>query len=136
MSALADLQQFIIAAPALAAVVKDRVYPLLAEPGDVLPFIVYTKVSDTSIETHDGASGLDSIHVQFSCYAKSYEAADTLRGLLKTLLQGYTGTLTPGTTFVGNISYVTGRETFESTTRVYCSMIEFTVWHSLSTTNP
>jgi hypothetical protein len=91
------LRSLILAQPAIAAIVDDRVQPIPAPEDLSQPLIAYSSPSDVSENANDGPVGVATMRVVFDCYAPRYGDARSLALLLKALLNGYTGTLPDGT---------------------------------------
>lgn len=56
----------------LTALVKTRIYPLVAPQTVQVPFCVYTKISNERQYSHGGFSNLERVRMQVSCYAETY----------------------------------------------------------------
>jgi len=91
------LRSFILAQPAIAAIVADRVQPIPAPEDLSRPIIVYSSPSDISENANDGPVGVATTRVVFDCYSTQYRDARGLALMLKALLNGYAGTLPDGT---------------------------------------
>jgi hypothetical protein len=90
------LRSFILAQPAIAAIVADRVQPIPAPEDLSRPIIVYSSPSDKSENANDGPVGVATTRVVFDCYAPQYRDARALALMLKALFNGYAGTLPDG----------------------------------------
>jgi len=63
---------YLSAAPAVAALVEDRIYPVKLPDEVILPALVYSKASCLRYASHGGASGLASSRFQLDCYSADY----------------------------------------------------------------
>jgi hypothetical protein len=77
------------------------VFPALAPKESVLPFVVYTQVGASSVNSFDGNNRLQSARLRFSCYGKSYADAKHLAAAVKNSLSGLLVTLSDGTKVQG-----------------------------------
>ena len=130
MSLTTDLPAYLLAQSSISAIVGTDIYPVHADQGEVYPCLVFMVISDVPLESHDGPSGLSFAHIQFSCFAKQYADARSLRDALKLLLEGFKGTLTPGTASVSNVRYLSDHDTFEPLTRVFHTIVEMEIEYS------
>jgi hypothetical protein len=75
----AALRSHLLADATIAASVGTRVYPLKARQGETtLPRIIYQKVSDVTLITHEGYGGNQTSRVQIKATAATYSDAKTL----------------------------------------------------------
>lgn len=73
---------------AIAALVADRIYPLMLPPEPTLPALVWQRIDTRDDHTHDGP-GLVHPRFQWTCWASSLNGALLLYGVLDKLLDGY-----------------------------------------------
>ena len=78
-----------------------QVFPSLAEKEAVLPYLVYTQVGASQVNSFDGVNRLQSARLRFSCYGTSYASAKALCGAVKASLSGLLATLSDGTQVQG-----------------------------------
>jgi hypothetical protein len=78
-------------------------YPMLLPEGTSLgtTWRVVGGSSDPTFTT----SGPQRLRIEFDCYATSYAAADALRSVIRTILDGYQGLLSDGT-FLQNCIFI------------------------------
>lgn len=74
--------------PAVQAIVGTKVYPLVIPEEADVPAVVYQKVGTLVVNSLDGFSGLESIRLQFSCYAKTLFQAKQLAQSVSAALNG------------------------------------------------
>lgn len=98
--------------------------------GAALPGVVLTLVSDVSGHTHSGPDGLSEARVQVDVYAPTFAAAKRLARALRAGLDGHSDGV------MGAVFFAMARDTVEEgetpDQRVYRSMLDFTVWHSVA----
>lgn len=82
-----------LSAHASLSSVGTRIYPLELPQGPTYPAIVYRQVSTRPLMYHGGASGLRFKGFQFDCYGSTYNQAATTASALRTVLNGYQGTM-------------------------------------------
>lgn len=78
---------------------KDRtngVFNSTSPKNSDVPQIIYTQVSGNTVPMLSGASNLQPMRVQFSCYGSTPEEAKGLARALKKLLVGYNGSFPDG----------------------------------------
>ena len=78
---------------AVAALVDDRIYPIVAPAGVDLPAIVYQRISGPRAETMAGPSGLAWPRFQFGCIGGSFSEAVSVADAVRQALDGYRGTV-------------------------------------------
>lgn len=123
---------------AVAALVGDRIYPLVIPQGESLPAITYSIVA-TDEDTQEGdADTLARARVQLDCWATTHKQANDLARAVRLALPTTTGAIGSGTNRVEGVSIIpieTGRQFYEPDTRYYRVMLEFYVWFP-TTVNP
>jgi hypothetical protein len=90
-----------LAADAGIIALSGGVYPALAPKESALPFVVYTQVGASSVNSFDGNNRLQGARLRFSCYGTSYSAAKKLAAAVKNSLSGLLATLGDGTKVQG-----------------------------------
>ena len=96
-----------VAARTAASQGKDKttgVFPMLAIPEALLPYVTYQRISGSTPRTLQGENALQSARFRFSCYGASQMQATAVAEALKLLLASWTGTLPDGTV-VQNVMY-------------------------------
>jgi hypothetical protein len=86
-----DLRAYLLAKPAIAALVGDRMYPERLPQRAALPAITYQRVFGTSLFTHDGAAGLGRGRLQLDCWGSTYQQSAELAEAVRAELAGYLG---------------------------------------------
>lgn len=111
---------------ALAALVADRIYPLVAPEGTARPFIAFTMISTVPNETHGQMNGerLDESIVQFTVVSNNYTGAEDVANALRAVLENGPQP-TNGSTEISNL-----RETFEPDTELYVKQLDANFFHS------
>ncbi|MGF7161285.1 hypothetical protein FHS85_002920 [Rhodoligotrophos appendicifer] len=82
------LVNHLLTSSALAALVSDRVFPVVRPQAWLRPAIVITKISGLPDYTNDGPSGLASSRYQVDCWADTYAAATDVSRAVKAALSG------------------------------------------------
>jgi len=80
------------------------IFPVIAPPETLLPFLVYSRISGYQPSTLGGGNQFQMARFRFSCYGASQKQATQLAKALKDLFAGWTGTFTDGTV-VQNVIY-------------------------------
>ena len=111
-----------------AALVGTRVWPLVMPQGGKLPAIVYQKVSDVRVYSHDGDSDLIRSRFQVGCYAKNYDDVKALEIQVVDALSGYADrTLeTPVEASFMDMAF----DDYEPDVKIYRVVIDFRIWHA------
>ena len=72
------------------AIVGSKIYPVVMPEGVTVPALVYQKVGTTVVNSLEGFSGIESIRMQFSCYAPTLIGAKQLAQAVSAALDGST----------------------------------------------
>lgn len=70
-----------------------RLYPLIAEQGAALPYIVYQQISGVRDYTMDGPTGYVDSRYQITCWAATYGAAKRLFEAVRKFFNGFHATV-------------------------------------------
>jgi hypothetical protein len=73
---------------AVQAIVGAKIYPLVMPEGVAVPALVYQKVGTTVVNSLEGFSGIESVRLQFSCYAPTLLQAKQLALAVSNALDG------------------------------------------------
>ena len=99
MSIHAALFYHVTQAPAVSALMGDRLYPGLAPPEAALPRMTYQRIACEHARHATGGSGLARSRFQFTCWAQSTAAAQALADALRESLDNVRGDMgAPGST--------------------------------------
>lgn len=87
------LRATLLADTSVVALISTRLYAIKvsAELTPTTPYVVMATVSGSGSYAHDGATGLDSIRLQFSIYAGTSEELEKIRDTLKEAMEGLAG---------------------------------------------
>lgn len=91
MSLETALRAYVLADPAIAAAVGQRMYPRRLPQGPTLPALVYLRVDTRREHDMDGPDGLPRPRVQVTAWAANVQAATELAALVRVRLDGYRG---------------------------------------------
>lgn len=80
-------------AAAVAALVSNRVYPVVLPEAPIYPAITYTIVTGSSEYAMQGASKLASPRIQLDLYAATHFGVLQLKGAVMATLSGFSGTV-------------------------------------------
>jgi hypothetical protein len=81
------------AAPAVAEIVGDRVYPVLAPASAAIPFITWRRQAVQREMTLSGPLGMPTVTLAVDMYAETYEAVRELADRCRATLDGFGGSL-------------------------------------------
>jgi hypothetical protein len=85
------LATVLVSDPAVAAVVGQRVYPVIAPATADLPFITWRRSGVQRSHTLGGPMGMPTVVMSVDLYAVTYEAVRELADRIRRALDGYGG---------------------------------------------
>lgn len=83
----------LVAAPAVAELAGDRVYPVIAPASAALPFVTWRRQAVQREATLTGPSGVATVTLAVDIYATTYEAVRDLADRCRQTLDGFNGAL-------------------------------------------
>jgi hypothetical protein len=86
------LRSALIAAPAVSALVGNRIYPVLAPSTAALPLVTWRRSGVQREQTLGLPMGMPRVSVEYSIYGTTYEQARELADAMRVVLDGYGGT--------------------------------------------
>jgi len=89
----AVLRSALIANATVAGLVSTRVYPVVAPASAALPFVTWRRVAIRRQQTLGGPMGMPVTSVEYSIYGATYEQAREVADAMRSVLDGYGGTL-------------------------------------------
>jgi hypothetical protein len=108
----------------LGQIIGGRLTPVLLPEGSPMPAMTYRIVASRSEPTFSG-SGAQKLRVQFDAYSSdTYDNAAAARDALRSLLNGYSGTLSDGT-FLQAAELIQQIDFYENDARQFRCMSEF-----------
>lgn len=91
MSIEIAIRAILAADAAVAALVADRIHPIVLPQAGLFPALTYQVIDGDSHYSMQGPSGLASRRVQIDCHAETYEEAIDLKGAVIGALSGFQG---------------------------------------------
>lgn len=91
------IHQLCITAPAITAIIADRMAPHMQAETSPRPFIVYSRIVADHQHHLGGASGLVFVRLQLDLFADDASELYALAEAVRMRLDGYRGTVTYGT---------------------------------------
>ena len=79
--------------PAVAAIVGDRVFPVIAPASSAIPFITWRRSAVQREMTLQGPLGMPTVTLALDIYAETYEAVRELADRCRATLDGWGGAL-------------------------------------------
>jgi hypothetical protein len=79
--------------PAVAEIVGDRVYPVLAPASAAIPFVTWRRQAVQREMTLNGPLGMPTVTLAVDMYAETYEAVRELADRCRATLDGFGGSL-------------------------------------------
>ena len=79
--------------PAVAELIGDRIYPVIAPASAAIPFATWRRAGVQREMTLAGPSGMPTVSLQFDLYAETYEAVRELADRCRAVLDGWGGGL-------------------------------------------
>jgi hypothetical protein len=83
----------LVAAPAVAELAGDRVYPVIAPASAALPFVTWRRQAVQREATLTGPSGVATVTLAVDIYATTYESVRDLADRCRQTLDGFNGAL-------------------------------------------
>ncbi len=87
------VRTYLIADTPLAALVAQRIYPIVAPQTITTDYVLYERVSGNPFQDHGGSGSLSWVRLGFLACATTYTAAKAIAAAIRTRLDGYHGTL-------------------------------------------
>ena len=97
------LANALVADPAVAAVVGQRVYPVVAPASAALPFVTWRRAGIQRTQTLSGPMGMGVVLLSVDVYAEKYGEARDIADRCRSVLDGY-GTAVENYVSVRNVS--------------------------------
>ena len=119
-----DLFGILSADTALADIVGDNIFPLVAPSGTPAPWVVYQRISVQSAQSHDGATGFREYRFQISAYSQDEHTAESIREVIMALLDGQEFSVS-GQRIV--VFHENDSDDFDEETRIYSVKMDFMV---------
>lgn len=85
------LRKYLIAAPAVAGLIGERVHPLVIPQGGKTPCITYQRSGSNRHKTTCGTNRLVGARVKLDCYSKTYIQAQALAAEVWQRLRDFSG---------------------------------------------
>ena len=130
------LRAYLLGDSAISIVVgATRIYPIKLPQGQILPSIVYSRISGLGDHHMEGPSGLARPRIQIDCWAQSADAADNLARLVKDRIDGFRGAMPWGENSpeeaiqVQGIFFESEREDYDDAVKLYRSSKDYFVWY-------
>lgn len=110
---------------AIAALIGDRMFPIVAPQSVARPYVTYQRITGTPMTDLDGLDGaLAEIRVQIDAFASGFEAARALAELIRVRLQTATAAFAAVTNF--------DQDFFEDDVRLYRVALDVSFWYRIS----
>lgn len=122
----ADLKSHLQADASIAALVSDRISPLLLKDGSSLPAITYQEIvsePQSDLDSDDG--NLIRYRMQINVWADSYMGVKALAELVRTRMQ------TAASSFSA-VPELSGQDSYEPTTKRFGHFRDFSIWYRTS----
>lgn len=87
----AAIRSVLLASPAMAALIGNRVFPVLAPATAPLPFVTWRRISVQRQQSMAGPIGMPTVYLSVDVFAETYEAARTLADAIRQVLDGWGG---------------------------------------------
>lgn len=123
------LRDMLLADPAVAAMVDDRVYPLIMPETTKWPVIVYTKVSEAPERVLAGATRVMYARYQVDSWATTVAVVNDLAASIQAALDGYVGDDVDDLKM--SISAMGTTEAFDEVSGLYHTIMELLVCHEV-----
>lgn len=104
----------------------SRIYPVVFPDDVVFPAVRYQMLDALPEYSHQGKSGLTQTRIQFSCFGRTYSAANNMAEKIKELLSGYKGD--PGIK-IYSAFVILGPDFYESETKLFHVPVTARIMH-------
>jgi hypothetical protein len=130
MNAEAAVRKALVDDPAVAALVGDRITPMVLKQGTTLPAIVCQGISRVPDQpTLEGATARVPIRLQLSLWAATFDGARELAAAVEARLDGYSGQNGDGTGL--RLVYLLNMvDDYEPDTKLYRVIADYRVIHT------
>lgn len=123
MSFEADLKAHLQGSSAITDLVVDRIFPVIRPEREAVPAITYTAPPPDQVSHLGGrASTLRNFRLQVDLWARAHSQVVALDAAVRARMD------TAATTFRAVLIAGSGLEDYESETKLYRRMIEFSCW--------
>lgn len=106
----------------------SRVYPSRVPENPTYPTVTYQRFVTERIYSHGGPSGLAYPRFQIDSYADTYAVAKQSANAIRTLLDGYKGTMASGV-YVSSCMSKNDRDFFDSITMIWRVSTDYIIGH-------
>ncbi|MPZ58440.1 MAG: DUF3168 domain-containing protein [Rhizobiales bacterium] len=125
------LRTFLLADSAVAAAVGGtRIYPVVLPQGQVLPSVVFARISGLGDHHMQGASGLTRPRMQIDAWARTADEASTLADLVKFRLDGDRSPMGAGAAQVQvqGVFFDSERDDYDSESKLFRVSRDYFIW--------
>ncbi|MEW5248914.1 hypothetical protein [Microbulbifer discodermiae] len=109
-------------------VLAGNILPVDRQETDIIPVLVYQRISTTRPMTADGATSLVLSRYQFNLYDASYDSMIGLRSQVRAALSGFVGDMGNGVRCFG-AQLENDQEEYVKELSLYGGSIDLTIWH-------
>ena len=89
----AGLWAYLQTKSSITSLVGTRVYSQFMPQLPTFPLIIYTKVAEERVSSHQGSSGLSRATIQIDCWADTDDESRNLAEQVRLVLDGYQGAM-------------------------------------------
>ncbi len=122
------LRAYLLAAPAVAALVGERVFVTVAPQEAEKPLVVLRKVSGARVYSQSGDSGLAWPRVEITARAERAADAIAVATAVRQAISGYRGMM--GAVNVQAVFVDSERDAFDFETRAFERVVDIFIWHT------
>ena len=112
------------ATTAVAALVGTRIYPQMAPQNTTADYLTYELVSEMPVQDMGGTSSLVRVRLGVLCHALSYSNAKAAAAAVRTVLDGFRGTM-QGVTVGGLLLEMEADAGWDDVTRMHVVAVDF-----------
>lgn len=128
------LREFLLDDSGIAAVVSDRVFPIILKQGEKRASIVYQRISGLGDHNMQQPTGLNRPRYQIDCWSLTTAEANSLANLVKERIDGFRGEMPYGTNSPQSFVTVLGvfftdeREDYDAASMLYRVSRDYLIW--------
>jgi len=123
-----NLYRIVTTAPAIIALMSDRLYPVVLPQGVTMPAASYRQISDVPYVTHSHPNGLERTRYEFNVEADQWSEAKNLADALITVLSGYRRGAAD-TVRIDGIWLMNRFQDYDDNTGIHREILDFRVYH-------
>lgn len=125
MNALKAIRAKIIGDAAVAAIIGEKCYPVIAPQKAAVPFVIVSIVNVDPNDSKSGVSEVDVFRVQVDSYASTYDVCQDLDKKVRTSIDKFMGE--SSSIYVDGVRYINSQDLYEDESGEYRRSSDYVV---------